>query len=345
MPGGVVLTLQEIAAQVGGDVLGDPAVAVGQVAALATAQSGEITFVVSAKYRRQLAATAASAVIVPPALAEATTLPRLVVANPYAVYARVVALLNPPHRPAAGVDTSARVASPVPSSASVGAQVAVGRDVLIGERVVIHPGCVIGDRVVLGDDVVLYGNVSVYAGCRIGARSIVHAGTVIGADGFGFAPDAGRWVKIPQIGAVKIGEDVEIGANTTIDRGALEDTVIGDGSKLDNQIMIGHNCVIGAHCVIAGCVGIAGSTHLGDGCMIGGAAMILGHLEIVGGTTISPGSMVMKSIARADKYTALYPLETHERWLHNAAHVRHLGALAERLAKLEKLLDKINITD
>jgi UDP-3-O-[3-hydroxymyristoyl] glucosamine N-acyltransferase len=178
--------------------------------------------------------------------------------------------------------------------------------------------------------------VVVYHDCRIGARAILHSGAVIGADGFGFAQEAGTWLKIPQIGKVVIGDDVEIGANTSIDRGALEDTRIGDGCKLDNQIQVAHNCVIGPHTVIAGCVGIAGSTRIGAHCAIGGAAMILGHLEIADGCEISPGTMVMKSITRPGKYTALYPLDSHANWLHNAAHLKHLAALNDRLAALER---------
>ena len=334
------LSLADIAARLGGDVLGDSEIRVSQVATLASAESGQISFLTNPKYRRQLAETRASAVIVPPGAADATELPRIVAANAYAYYARVASLLNPPLRPPVGVHSSADCRSAVPASVSIGAQVSVGQGVSIGENVVIHPGCVIGDGVTLGADTVLYPNVTVYAGCQLGQRVIVHSGTVIGADGFGFAPDGGRWLKIPQIGRVIIGDDVEIGANTSIDRGALDDTIIGNGCKLDNQIQIGHNCVIGEHSVIAGCVGIAGSTRLGKGCMLGGAAMILGHLEIADGTIISPGSMVMKSITKAGKYTALFPLEEHGNWLRNAAHVRQLASLAERVRELEKKLEQ-----
>lgn len=334
------LSLADIAARLGGDVLGDSEIRVSQVATLASAESGQISFLTNPKYRRQLAETRASAVIVPPGAADATELPRIVAANAYAYYARVASLLNPPLRPPVGVHSLADCRSAVPASVSIGAQVSVGQGVSIGENVVIHPGCVIGDGVTLGADTVLYPNVTVYAGCQLGQRVIVHSGTVIGADGFGFAPDGGRWLKIPQIGRVIIGDDVEIGANTSIDRGALDDTIIGNGCKLDNQIQIGHNCVIGEHSVIAGCVGIAGSTRLGKGCMLGGAAMILGHLEIADGTIISPGSMVMKSITKAGKYTALFPLEEHGNWLRNAAHVRQLASLAERVRELEKKLEQ-----
>jgi UDP-3-O-[3-hydroxymyristoyl] glucosamine N-acyltransferase len=208
--------------------------------------------------------------------------------------------------------------------------------VTLGNNVVIHPGCVIGDGVSIGADCVIHANVTIYNHCRIGERAIVHSGAVIGADGFGFAPDAGTWVKIPQIGRVIIGDDVEIGANTTVDRGALDDTIIGDGCKLDNQIQIGHNCEIGKHTVIAGCAAIAGSVRIGENCMIGGCAMIAGHLTIAPGTVISAGTLIAKNIVKAGRYTAVYPVEEHERWLHNAAHIRQLTKLVKRVAELEK---------
>jgi UDP-3-O-[3-hydroxymyristoyl] glucosamine N-acyltransferase len=175
----------------------------------------------------------------------------------------------------------------------------------------------------------------VYAGCRIGARAVIHAGVVIGADGFGFAPDfkgdAGEWVKIPQTGRVVIGDDCEIGANTTIDRGAIDDTVIGNDVKLDNQIQVGHNCVIGDHTVISGCVGIAGSTRIGKRVLIGGAAGILGHLEICDGVTISAMTLVTKSITKPGMYTGSMPLMKHEDWLKNAVHLRRLDAMAQAI--------------
>lgn len=335
------LSLNEIAARLGGDVLGNGEIRVFQVASLSSAGPGQISFLAQSKYRAQLQETGASAVILPSGFAQATELPRIVAGNPYAYYARVVALLNPGASPEAGVHPTAHCASGVPASATVGAGVSIGHGVELGERVVIHPGCVLGDGVRIGEGSVLYPRVVVYEGCVIGRNAVIHSGAVIGADGFGFAPDEGRWVKIPQIGIVRIGDDVEIGANTSVDRGALDDTVIGDGCKLDNQIQIGHNCIIGDHTAIAGCVGIAGSTKIGRGCMLGGAAMILGHLEIADGTTISPGSMVMKSITKAGKYTALFPLEEHDRWLHNAAQVRHLARMAERLSCVEERLDKL----
>ena len=341
-PGGVSLSLADIAARLGGDVLGDAQIRISQVATLASAGAGDIAFLANPKYKNQLHDTRASAVIVPPAFADGLSLPRVVTANPYVYYARVAALLNPPTTGVPGVHPSAVCASAIPATVSIGAHVTVGEGVVLGDDVIVHAGCVLGDSVTVGAGSILYPNVTVYHRCVIGSRAIVHSGAVIGADGFGFAPEDGAWVKIPQIGRVIIGDDVEIGANTSIDRGALDDTMIGNGVKIDNQIQIGHNCSIGDRSVIAGCVGIAGSTKIGKGCMLGGAAMILGHLEIADGTVISPGTMVMKSITKAGKYTALFPLEEHDRWLHNAAQVRHLSRLAERVEELEKKLQKSN---
>lgn len=332
------LSLQEIAARLGGDVLGDSATRVNQVATLLSACAGQIAFLANPKYRSQLAETRAAAVVVAPADAEATALPRIVTANPYVYYARLAALLNPPQLPAAGIDPSAVCASELPASACVGPQVSIGHNVELGEGVAIHAGCVIGDNVRIGAGSIIYPNVTIYEGCRFGDNVIVHSGTVIGADGFGFAPEGGKWVKIPQLGGVVIGNDVEIGANTTIDRGALDDTTIGDGCKIDNLVQIAHNCVIGEYSVIAGCTGIAGSTKIGPRCILGGAVMVVGHIEIAGGTTVSGGSLVMKSIRKPGLYTSVFPLSEHEDWIHNAAHIRNLSRLAERIAKLEKII-------
>lgn len=340
MPGsaGVALSLADIAAQLGGVVLGDAQILICQVATLASASEGEIAFLSNLKYKAQLLTTRASAVIVAPDFADTVSLPRIVTNNPYAFYARLAALLNPGHSIVPGVHRSASCASEMPVTAFVGANVSIGSGVVLGENVVIHAGCVLGDGVKLGAASVLYPNVSIYAGCEVGCGVIVHAGAVIGADGFGFAPDNGHWVKIPQIGRVIIGDDVEIGAATTVDRGALDDTIIGDGCKLDNQIQIGHNCIIGKHCVIAACAAIAGSVTLQDNVIVGGAAMIAGHVTIASGAVISGGSLVMKNITKPGQYTSVFPLQEHGQWLHNAAQIRHLAKLAERVSELEKIL-------
>ncbi len=339
---GIVLSLSDIAARLGGDVLGDGETQIRQVATLASAGEGEIGFLANLKYKAQLQTTKAAAVIVSPEFADAVALPRIVCRNPYAYYARLASLLNPSVANVSGVHPSAHCASNVPEGVCVGANVSIGEDVVLGRGVVIHPGCVLGDRVCIGENTVLYPNVSVYQGCEVGSDSIIHAGVVIGADGFGFAPDQGQWIKIPQIGRVVIGNGVEVGANTTIDRGALDDTLIGDGTKLDNQIQIGHNCVIGKHCVIAACAAVAGSVTLEDNVVVGGAAMIAGHVTIASGAVISGGSLVMKSITKPGQYTSVFPLEEHSHWLHNAAQIRHLAKLAERVSELEKKFKSID---
>ena len=332
-------TLDEIVARFGGEVAGDGSTLIERVATLDHAAAGCISFLANPKYASQLATCKASAVIVAPAASERTALPRIIAADPYVYFARVSQLLNPVAQPLPGVAASAAVASAIPESVSVGAGASVGRGVVLGEGVVIGPGCHVGDGVQIGDACVLNANVSIYHGCVLGARCIVHSGTVIGADGFGFARERdGSWVKIPQIGRVVIGDDVEIGANTTIDRGALEDTLIGNDVKLDNQIQIAHNVRIGDHTAIAGCVGIAGSTTIGSRCMIGGQAGVIGHLEICDDVVISAGTLVTKSIRERGVYTGNLPLQQHGDWVRNFAHLRHLDSLADRIRRLEQLL-------
>lgn len=337
-PGGPI-RLDELARLCGASVEGDGATSIERVATLERAGPGDIAFLANPRYRGQLATTQAAAVIVGPADAATTARPRLVAADPYVAYAKVARLLYPeaPHRagrhPTALVDPAAAVAA----TAAIGPFAVVGAGASIGERAAIGSHCTIGDEAVIGDDAVLDAGVRVYAGCAIGARSLVHSGAVIGADGFGLAPGPDGWIKIPQIGRVVIGADVEIGANTTIDRGALGDTVIEDGVKLDNQIQIGHNCVIGARTAIAGCVGIAGSARIGRDCRIGGAAMISGHLEIAAGTVVSAATLVSESITAPGVYTGAFPALRHAEWKRVVAHVRRLRDLVARVRALERL--------
>ena len=335
------LRLDEIVSRLGGSLDGDGSLLISQVAPLASAQTGQISFITSAKYKQQLLETRASAVIVPPEFAAGAPVSRIIHRNPYAYYARVVALLNPEKARPDGAHPSAVLNSEVPASVSIGENAVIGRDVVLGENVVVYPGCVIGNEVSIGDDSILYPNSVVYDRCVIGKRAVIQAGAVIGSDGFGFAKDGERWIKIPQIGRVVIGDDVEVGANTSIDRGALDDTVIGNGVKLDNQIQIAHNVVVGEHSAMAGCVGVAGSTKIGRQCTIGGAGMIVGHLEIGDGVHVSAGTMVTKNLRKPGQYTSIYPLEAHEEWLHNAAQIKRLAKLAERVAELEKQLEQL----
>jgi UDP-3-O-[3-hydroxymyristoyl] glucosamine N-acyltransferase len=330
-------TLRQIVDRLGGELVGDPGVRISQVAALESAQSGQISFLAQARNAAQLKTTRASAVILGADAQNATPLPRIVCKNPYAYYAAVTGLLNPQPRPRAGihksaiVDKSARIAK----SAHLGANVVVGRGVRIGADCIIGPGCVIGEGSSIGAETRFYPNVTVYHDCRIGERCIVHAGAVIGSDGFGLANDGGLWKKIPQIGGVTIGDDVEIGANTTIDRGALEDTRIGNGSKLDNQIQIAHNVSIGEHTAIAACVGIAGSARIGNHCALGGASMIYGHISIGDNISVSAGTLIMRSLEEPGTYTGVFPFSNHQRWLKNAAHLRQLDELVKRVKMLE----------
>jgi UDP-3-O-[3-hydroxymyristoyl] glucosamine N-acyltransferase len=241
-------------------------------------------------------------------------LPRIVSDNPYAYFARVSQLFNPVVLQAGGVHPSA----------------VVSQKASLGERVSIGAGCVIGDDVVIGDDCCLYPRVVIYPKCTLGKRVVAHAGVVIGADGFGIARDEGRWVKIPQIGGVRIGDDVEIGANTTVDRGALDDTVIEEGVKLDNQVQVGHNVRIGAHSAVAGCVGIAGSADIGRHCTIGGAAMIHGHITIADHVHVSAGTLISRSLHKPGTYTGFYPFDEHEAWRRSAAQLRRLSKVKSK---------------
>ena len=314
------LTLAQIASRLGGRIAGDADVLIRQVGSLERAGPGQIGFLSNPKYHASLAGTRASAVVLGADAEALTPLPRIVCDNPYAYFARVSQLFNPATTQPAGVHPSATV--------SPGAK--------LGARASIGAGCFVGEHVSIGEDSCLYPGVVVYAGCRIGARAIIHAGAVIGADGFGIARDAGRWVKIPQIGAVVIGDDVEIGANTTIDRGTMDDTVIGDGVKLDNQIQIGHNCRVGAHTAMAGCVAIAGSADIGSQCTIGAGALILGHLSICDQVNVSADTVISRSIRKPGTYTGMFPADDNESWARNTAVVRHLADLMERVRALEK---------
>lgn len=337
-------TLGEIAERIGGGkVEGDASVLIEQVATLENAASRQISFLTHNKYRKQLSATKASAVILGHADADATSLPRIICDNPYAYFAHVSALLNPMPMPASGIHSSAVVeaSAQVASSASIAAFVSIGKNVRIGDDCVIQAGCVIGDDVSLGAGSVLYPRAVIYHNCIIGERVILHAGVVIGSDGFGIAMEDGHWLKIPQIGRVIIGNDVEIGTNTTVDRGALDDTIIEEGVKLDNQIQVAHNVRIGAHTAIAGCVGIAGSAVIGRHCKIGGAAVILGHLEIADHVDISAGTLITKSIDKPGAYTGVYPFTAHEHWLKNSARLRHLDELVEKLRRMEKEVEQL----
>jgi len=332
--------LRDLVERFGGELVGDPDTEIERLATLRTAGPGDLAFLANPKYRGELAATRATAVVLPVAERDASALPRIVAKDSYLYFARVLAFLNPRARSAPGVHPSA-VVSPgarIGAGTSIGANCFVGRDAEIGDDVEIGPGSYLGDETVVGQGSWLAANVTINARCVVGARAIVHPGAVIGADGFGFARDGERWFKIPQVGRVLIGDDVEIGANTTIDRGALDDTVLEDDVKLDNQIQVGHNCRIGQHTAIAGCVGIAGSAHIGRNCKIAGAAGIGGHLSIADGTVIGAATAIVATIDRAGVYTGMFPALPHREWQKVAARLRRLDELADRVRALERAL-------
>ncbi len=335
---GRTVRLADITARLGGELIGDPQIEVSQVATLKSAGPQHISFFAQGRYRDDLNTTRAAAVIVGEESRDATALARIVAADPYFYFAQVSRLLNPAVavepgvHPAAVVDPSARIAP----SAHVGAGCVIEADVRIEANVFVGAGCVVGAGCAIGADSRIEARVTLYPGCVIGRRVIIHSGAVLGADGFGFAPHEGRWLKIPQIGRVVIGDDVEIGANTTIDRGALDDTVIEEGVKLDNQIQIGHNVRIGAHSAVAGCTGIAGSTTIGRNCMIGGAAMIGGHLQIVDGVVISGGTWVTRSIEAPGMYLSVIPATPGREWRRTVALLRSLDKLNERVRRIER---------
>jgi UDP-3-O-[3-hydroxymyristoyl] glucosamine N-acyltransferase len=333
-------SLGDIAKVLGGRVVGDDTTQIYRVSSIANAKFGDIGFINDAKYQKAIALSHASAYVLREKDSYLTSLPKIIVDDPYAYFAKVSTLLNPSVKPKLGIALSAIVSSTanIPASCSVAPLVVIGEYVVLGENVVIGANCVIEDHVTIADNTWLEPHVTIKHHCEIGKNCHIFSGAVIGSDGFGYAEEAGVWLKIPQVGRVVIHENVDIGANTTIDRGALDDTIIEEGVKLDNLIQIGHNCVIGAHTVIAGCVGIAGSARIGKRCKIGGAAMVLGHLQVADNVTISPGSMITRSLMTADTYTALMPFQTHKAWLNTAAKIRHLDDLSNKIKVLEKEL-------
>lgn len=331
-------SLTDIANALGGQVNGDGNTLISRVSSLANAQVGEISFFNDAKYIKALNACKASAFVLREKDVSLTSTPCISTDNPYAYFAKLSAFLNPMTISALGIASSAVVdeTATIPSSCSISPMVVIGANAVLGENVVIGSGCIIENDVTIAANTRLEPLVTIKHHCEIGPNCHIFSGAVIGSDGFGYAEEDGVWLKIPQVGRVVIHANVDIGANTTVDRGALDDTIIEEGVKLDNLIQIGHNCIIGAHTVIAGCTGIAGSAKIGRHCKIGGAAMILGHLEIADHVTVSPGSMITRSLLAADTYTALMPFQTHKAWLNTAAKIRHLDDMSDKIKQLEK---------
>jgi UDP-3-O-[3-hydroxymyristoyl] glucosamine N-acyltransferase len=330
------MDLASIVQRLGGLLHGDPQTVVARLAPLESAAAGDLSFLSNPRYQQQLASSKASCVIVAPAM-QSIALQRgacIVTDQPYLYFARVTQLWKQAKdqlRDAqAGVDAVSRIhpSAVVSSAAQIAPSACIGALCVVEAGAQIGAGTVLKSRVTVGED------------CVIGERCLLHPGVVIGADGFGFAPDADRWEKIEQLGAVRIGNDVEIGANTCIDRGALQDTVIEDGVKLDNLIQIGHNVRVGRNTAMAGCVGVAGSATIGANCTIGGGAVVLGHLVLGDHVNISAATVVSKSILKPGHYTGMFPIDDNAAWERNAATLKQLHGLRDRIKTLEKELKK-----
>ncbi len=338
--------LGELSLLLGAELIGDADLTVDRIAPLETAGVDAISFLANPRYQSQLAITQAACVIVGPLMRELASArgAALVCADPYLAYAKLTQWwaqrMRRPVQP--GIHRSACVeeGAVIHPEASISALAYIGRGARVDAGAVVGAQSHVGDDAVVGAGTVLKPQVSLLQGCRIGQRGIVHSGAVIGADGFGFAPtgagQGGRYEKIEQLGGVQIGDDVEIGANTCIDRGALEDTVIEDGVKLDNLVQIGHNVRVGAHTAFAGCVGVAGSARIGRHCTAGGGAIILGHLEIVDHVHITAATVVSRSIHKPGQYSGMFPFDDNASWEKNAATLRQLHTLRDRIRALEK---------
>jgi len=335
------MTLAELATELGAELRGDPQYRVSGLATLQAAGPEQLAFLANPRYRPQLQDTRAGAVMLRPEDAEGYEGQALFLANPYAAFARLTHRFDRTPRPS-GVHASAVVAvsAVVPASAGVGALAVIGEGVVLGERVVIDAGAIVHDRTVIGDDSRIRSRAVIHHDCVLGARVSIGAGAIIGGDGFGFANAGGRWHKIAQIGRVVIHDDVDIGVNTTIDRGALEDTVIHTGAIIDNQVQIAHNVVIGAHTAIAACCGIAGSTRIGAHCILAGGVGVVGHIEICDRVQLTGMTMVTKSITEPGSYSSGTAFDRTDNWKRMAVRLRRLDELAQRVRALEDAADK-----
>lgn len=335
--------LKELAELVGAKLHGNAESEIDSVATLQDAGPGSISFLSNSKYRRYLSNTSATAVILAEEYLDECPATALVCDNPYLAYARICAYIHPMVKRAAGRHATAVVSESalVDPSAWIGPGALVDDNVTIGANVQIGPGCVISRDVAIGSDTTLVANVTLCHRVMIGQRVLIHPGAVIGSDGFGIANDDGQWVKVPQVGSVIVGDDVEIGANTTIDRGALNDTIIGRGVKLDNQIQIAHNVEIGDNTAIAACTGIAGSTKIGKDSTIGGGVVVVGHLEFGDNIHFSAESLVTRSFSEPGYYSGNVPAMPNREWRKSMVHLRNLDDMITRLKELEKRVGKM----
>jgi len=335
--------LAELAERFECQLYGDGETPITTVCTLQAGKPEAISFLANRKYHRYLSSTRAAAVILKPEDADDCPVPALAHRNPYACYARVAQFISEAGdektaeiHPSAIIDPSAFIGQGV----SIGPYSVIGKNASIGDNCFIGPGVIIAAGAGIGQGSILYSNISVYKDCIVGKYAILHAGVVIGSDGFGIAQDEGEWVKVPQLGRVVIGDNVEIGASSTVDRGAIDDTVIEHGVKLDNQVQVGHNVHLGAHSAMAGCSGVAGSTTIGKRCTIGAMTAVLGHIELVDDVHITAKSMVTKSISESGVYSSGTPLQPNIQWRRNFTRFGHLDEIAKRVTKLEKIINK-----
>lgn len=321
--------LGQILDALGGELVGgEREMPISRIAPLDSAGAGDLSFLSNPRYRQQLAASEAACVIVAPAMRELAQQRGacIVVADPYAYFARATQWWKRNCR------------SVVP--AGVHPSAVVHESAIVDASATIGPLCVVEEGATIGAHTVLKSRVTIGENCHVGARCLLHSGVVLGADGFGFAPENGAWVKIEQLGGVRIGDDVEIGANTCIDRGALDDTVIEDGVKLDNLIQIGHNVHVGRHTAMAGCVGVAGSARIGAHCTVGGGAIVLGHLQLADRVHISAATVVTRSLTQSGVYTGMFPVDENAKWEKNAATLKQLHSMRDRIKALERQLQQ-----
>ncbi len=333
------LLLKDIVQALGGKIVGNPDVLIRRVASIKSAKPDDLVFLGDPRLRGEILNTRASAVIIRNVDAGLTKLPCILTDNPYSYFAKVAELFNPPEPLLTGVSETAIISetAKVSTLASIGPGVIICDDAIIDAGADIQAGCFIGSGVKIGASTKIYPNTTIRDACVIGANVVIHSNAVIGADGFGLARDGDQWIKIPQIGKVIIGDECEIGAGTTIDRGALDDTIISSGVKLDNQIQIGHNCSIGENTAIAACVGIAGSVAVGRNCQIGGGTLISGHLSIGDNIVISGGTFVSKSLKTSGRYTGVFPTSSHQDWKKNASLIRNLRKMFDMVRNIKKV--------
>ncbi|MBA0194107.1 UDP-3-O-(3-hydroxymyristoyl)glucosamine N-acyltransferase [Pectobacterium carotovorum] len=337
------IRLDALAQQLDAQLHGDGDIVITGVASMHSAKTGQITFLSDSRYREQLAETQASVVVLTEADLPYCQVAALVVKNPYLTYARMAQLLDTTPQPATNIAPSAVIApdATLGQNVSVGANAVIESGAQLGDGVVIGPGCFIGKDARIGAGTRLWANVTIYHRVELGEHCLIQSGTVIGSDGFGYANDRGNWVKIPQLGTVRIGDRVEIGASTTIDRGALDDTVIGNGVIIDNQCQIAHNVVIGDNTAVAGGVIMAGSLKIGRYCMIGGASVINGHMEICDKVTVTGMGMVMRPITEPGVYSSGIPLQPNKVWRKTAALVMNIDEISKRLKAVERKVDNV----